>query len=45
MEPVKTKAIRKQVDQLCWELRQEAVPLVNAFGIPDRLLGAEVLKA
>ncbi len=45
LEPVKTKAIRKQVDQLCWELRQEAVPLVNAFGIPDRLLGAEVLKA
>lgn len=45
MEPVKTKAIRKQVDQLCWELRQEAVPLVNAFGIPDRLLGAEVLRS
>ncbi|MBL7950121.1 MAG: acyl-CoA dehydrogenase family protein [Flavobacteriales bacterium] len=43
MEPVKTKAIRRQVDQWCWELRQEAVPLVHAFGIPDRLLGAAVL--
>lgn len=43
MEPVKTKAIRRQVDQLCWELRQEAVPLVHAFGIPDSLLNARIL--
>lgn len=43
MEPVKTKAIRRQVDQLCWELRQEAVPLVHAFAIPDRLLGADII--
>jgi acyl-CoA oxidase len=39
MEGVKTKAIRKVLNQLCWEVRQEAVPLVNAFGIPKRGLG------
>ena len=42
MEGVKTKAIRKSLDQLCWELRQDAVPLVNAFKIPDDLLGAPI---
>ncbi len=42
MEGVKTKAIRKLVNQLCWEVRQEAVPLVNAFGIPDALLAAPI---
>ena len=39
MAPVKTKAIRKLVNQLCWDLRKEAVPLVDAFGIPDEYLG------
>jgi acyl-CoA oxidase len=39
MEGVKTKAIRKVLNQLCWDVRQEAVPLVNAFGIPERALG------
>jgi acyl-CoA oxidase len=39
MEGPKTKAIRKVLNQLCWEVRQEAVPLVNAFGIPKRALG------
>lgn len=38
MEGVKTKAIRKMVSQLCWEIRQDAVPLVNAFNIPDSCL-------
>src|SRR5258706_67996 len=28
MEGVKTKAIRKLMNQLCWDVRQEAVPLV-----------------
>jgi acyl-CoA oxidase len=42
MEGVKTKAIRKQVNQLCWEIRQEAVPLVNAFKIPDSCLSAPI---
>jgi acyl-CoA oxidase len=35
MEGSKTKAIRKLMNQLCWEIRQEAVPLVESFGIPD----------
>lgn len=39
LEGVKTKAIRKQVNQLCWEIRQEAVPLVEAFGVPTNCLG------
>jgi len=42
MEGVKTKAIRKLVNQLCWEIRQEAVPLVNAFKIPDTCLAAPI---
>jgi acyl-CoA oxidase len=40
MEGVKTKAIRKLVSQLCWETRQDAVPLVDAFNIPENCLGA-----
>ena len=42
MEGVKTKAIRKLVNQLCWDVRQEAVPLVSAFGIPDSCLSAPI---
>jgi acyl-CoA oxidase len=42
MEGVKTKAIRKLVNQLCWETRQDAVPLVNAFNIPDSCLSAPI---
>lgn len=42
MEGVKTKAIRKTLDQLCWEIRQDAVPLVDAFNIPANLLGAPI---
>jgi acyl-CoA oxidase len=44
MEAVKTKAIRKMVNQLCWEIREDAVPLVEAFAIPESCLGAEILK-
>jgi acyl-CoA oxidase len=44
LEGVKTKAIRKLVNQLCWEIRQDAVPLVDAFGIPDPLLGAPIAQ-
>jgi acyl-CoA oxidase len=42
LEGVKTKAIRKRVNQLCWEIRQDAVPLVNAFNIPDACLAAPI---
>ena len=42
MEGVKTKAIRKMVNQLCWETRQDAIGFTNAFGIPDKLLAAPI---
>lgn len=38
MDGSKTKAIRKMVGQLCWEIRQDAVPLVEAFDIPESCL-------
>ncbi len=43
MESVKTKAIRRLVNQLCWEIRQEAVPLVDSFKIPVSCLGAPIV--
>ena len=42
MEAVKTKAIRKMVNQLCWDIRPSAVALVDAFGIPDSCLAAPI---
>ncbi|HET9052683.1 MAG TPA: acyl-CoA dehydrogenase, partial [Cyclobacteriaceae bacterium] len=45
MEGVKTKAIRKLMNQLCWDIRQEAVPLADAFNIPDTLLSAPIATA
>ncbi len=39
-EPAKSKAIRLEVNRLCGELREVAVPLVDAFGIPDAVLRA-----
>lgn len=42
MDGIKTKAIRKMVNQLCWEIRKDAVPLVNAFDIPDACLAAPI---
>ena len=44
MEGVKTKAIRKMVNQLCWDIRQEAVPLVDAFNIPESCLAAPIAR-
>lgn len=42
LEGVKTKAIRKMVNQLCWEIRKDAIPLVSAFDIPDSCLSAPI---
>jgi acyl-CoA oxidase len=42
MEAVKTKAIRKLVNQLCWDIRPDAVSLVNAFDIPESCLAAPI---
>ncbi len=44
LEPPKAKAIRKLVNRLCRELRGQAVPLVEAFGIPPELLGAPIAR-
>ena len=38
MDGIKTKAIRREVNNLCWELRKEADGLVDSFGIPQELL-------
>jgi acyl-CoA oxidase len=45
MEGVKTKAIRKMVDQLCAAVREEAVPLVDAFGVPSKCLAPIVTQS
>lgn len=42
LEGPKAKAIRKQVLKLCRQVRQQAVPLVDGFGIPDALLAAPI---
>ena len=42
MEAVKTKAIRKMVNQLCWDIRPDAVALVKAFDIPYSCLAAPI---
>ena len=42
MEGAKTKAVRKLVNQLCWDVRQEAVPLCDAFKIPESCLAAPI---
>lgn len=45
LAPVKAKAIRREVDSLCKEVRQDAAGLVDAFAIPDELLSAEIIVA
>lgn len=40
LEPAKSRAIRALVNTLCGEVREQAVFLVDGFGIPDDLLGA-----
>ena len=42
LEAGKSKAIRNLVNKLCLELRPEAVPLVDAFAIPDEVLAAPI---
>lgn len=45
MSAATAKAIRKLVNKLCGKVRLQALPLVEAFGIPDALLGAPMLGA
>ncbi len=40
IQPVKSKAIRKEIDGLCRELRQKAWVLTEAFGVPGSLVSA-----
>jgi acyl-CoA oxidase len=44
MDGSKTKAIRRMVTKLCAEIRPDSMAFVNAFGIPEDLLGAEIIK-
>ena len=39
---LKSRAVTRQVDKLCSEVRQEAVQLVDSFGIPDSCLAAPI---
>jgi acyl-CoA oxidase len=41
-EDAKAKAIQAQVNELCRELRPDAVALVDAFAIPDALIAAPI---
>ena len=40
----KSKAILRLVDRLCAEVREQALPLVDAFGIPDEFLAAPIAR-
>jgi len=42
LEAGKARAIRKQVDALCRELRPAALGLMEAFAIPDEVLAAPI---
>ena len=41
-EPAKSEAVRREVNALCRELAPRALELVDAFRIPDELLGAPI---
>ncbi len=43
MDGSKTKAIRRVVTKLCAEVRPDSLAYVDAFGIPEELLGAEIV--
>ena len=45
IDATKAKAIRTEVNALLGQLRPVAVPLVDAFGIPDQLLAAPIAVA
>ncbi|HSM37643.1 MAG TPA: acyl-CoA dehydrogenase [Longimicrobiales bacterium] len=42
MDPPKTRAVRREVNELCAGLRPHALALVDAFGIPDDVLAAPI---
>jgi acyl-CoA oxidase len=44
MSDTRAKALRKQINQVCGELRPRATALVEGFGIPVEWLGSEMLE-
>jgi acyl-CoA oxidase len=42
LESAKSRAVRRMVDRLCLEVRDVALELVDAWGIPDELLAAPI---
>ncbi|MCG8463047.1 MAG: acyl-CoA dehydrogenase family protein [Holophagales bacterium] len=44
LEGMKARAIRDQMLRLCAELRGQAVPLVEAFGLPEALVDAPIAR-
>lgn len=44
VDGTKTKAIRRMISKLCEDLKTDALGLVDAFGIPDELLDAQIVK-
>jgi len=42
LEGVKSKAIKKLVRKLCYKMRNDALPLVDAFEIPNQCLSAPI---
>lgn len=42
MEGAKTKAIRRVIAKICQDLRPEVEGLVDAFGIPEEVIGAPI---
>ena len=44
MSDTRAKALRKQINQVCGELRPRATALVEGFGIPSEWLGSAMLE-
>ncbi len=44
LSPAKASAVRQEVNSLCFEVRQQALPLLEAFDIPDSCLDAPILS-
>ncbi|MGH1363910.1 MAG: acyl-CoA dehydrogenase [Calditrichia bacterium] len=42
MEGAKAKAVRREVNRLCLEVRKQALPYVHSFAIPDTCLAAPI---
>ena len=42
IEAPQAKAMRTEINELCYQVRQQAVHLVDAYGIPESCLGAPI---